>query len=111
MPRSRKAEQTYEAAGKRPGTPISTRLSDGEIAALDAVKGKASRSAWLLDLIRREVIGRQDRAIVAQRRDHVIRQDALLIDGKIQRHRLSPLPAHRESWATSPREQGRASAI
>ena len=55
MARSLKAERTYEAANKRPGTPIGTRLSDEEIAAVDGLRDEASRSAWLLGLIRREI--------------------------------------------------------
>ena len=55
MARSKKAEQTYEEAGKRPGKPISTRLSDEEMKVVDKLRGKTSRSAWLIDLIRREM--------------------------------------------------------
>lgn len=55
MARSKKAEQSYEAAGKRPGKPISTRLSDEEMDAVDKRLKGESRSAWLLALVRREL--------------------------------------------------------
>ena len=48
-------QQVYEAKGKRPGTPVSTRLSDGELRALDDRRGEEPRAAWLLALIRREL--------------------------------------------------------
>lgn len=55
MARSKKSEQAYEEAGKRPGKPISTRLSDEEMAAVDKHLKGTSRSAWLLALIRHEL--------------------------------------------------------
>lgn len=57
MPRKKieTPQQRYEAAGKRPGTPVGTRLNDSALARLDAVRGKTARSAWLLSLIYREL--------------------------------------------------------
>jgi hypothetical protein len=51
----KRAEANYEKSGKRQGAPIGTRLSDAELIHVDAVRGGQSRSAWLLDLIRREL--------------------------------------------------------
>lgn len=49
-------KQSYEASGKRPGTPVGTRLSDEELRLVDdKLEEGQSRSAWLLALIRREV--------------------------------------------------------
>lgn len=53
--RSPNAEKRYEQSGKRPGTPISTRLDETTLAALDEARGETPRSAWLFDLIRREL--------------------------------------------------------
>jgi hypothetical protein len=55
MARSKKAEADYEKSGKRPGTPVSTRLNDATLKRLDAERGDQSRSAWLGDLIAREL--------------------------------------------------------
>ena len=43
-----------------------------------------------LDLVGHEIIGRQDRAILRQRRDHVVRQDASLVDCKGERQGAIP---------------------
>ena len=48
----------YEASGKRPNRPITTRLTSEEVDALDrarhaGTKKEVSRSAWILQLIRR----------------------------------------------------------
>lgn len=48
----RAAEQSYEGRGKRPGTPVSARLSDVELELFDAERGDAPRAAFLLALIR-----------------------------------------------------------
>ena len=51
-------KRQYEARGKRPGTPVGTRLTDVELRLLDdRVKaGEAiSRSAWVLNLVRKEL--------------------------------------------------------
>lgn len=50
-------QERYEQSGKRPGTPISTRLDDEELRAVDKARGagkrnEISRSAWLHKLIR-----------------------------------------------------------
>ncbi len=50
-----------------------------------------------LDLVGHEVVGGQDRARLRERRDHVVRQDAFLVDGEGKRHprvRLDVLAAH-----------------
>ena len=43
-----------------------------------------------LDLVGREVVGGWDGARLRERRDHVVRQDAFLIDGKRERHGERP---------------------
>jgi len=53
--RSTKAEQTYEASGKRPGVQVTIRLSEGELSALDAKRGASARAAWIKALIKREL--------------------------------------------------------
>jgi len=53
--RNRKAEQAYEASGKRPGTSISVRLSVDELAALDAARGATARAAWIKALIKKQL--------------------------------------------------------
>lgn len=45
--RSVKAEATYEASGKRPGKPVSTRISDAQMERLDLVRGDESRAAFV----------------------------------------------------------------
>jgi hypothetical protein len=41
------AKQRYEAAKKRPGSPISARFSDAELKAIDVAREDMSRAAWL----------------------------------------------------------------
>lgn len=56
--RAETRQQKYENAGKRPGTPIGTRLSDDEDLKLQKrmeEEGISSRSFWLRALIRREL--------------------------------------------------------
>ena len=43
-----------------------------------------------LDLVGHEIIGGQDRAVLRQRRDHVVRQDASLVDCKGERQGAIP---------------------
>lgn len=50
-------QQRYEQSGQRPGTPISTRLDDAELAAVDKARGagkrsEVSRSQWLKKIVR-----------------------------------------------------------
>ena len=50
------ASERYEREGKRPGTPIGTRLNEDEIRAVDKARDKGgrnekSRSAWLYALV------------------------------------------------------------
>lgn len=49
------AQQRYEAKGKRPGKPISTRLNEEEQRGVDDKRGDTPAAAWLLALIRREI--------------------------------------------------------
>ena len=53
--RSVTAEQTYESSGKRPGTPVSTRLEEGALKLLDRRRGKRSRSAFVQDIIHKAI--------------------------------------------------------
>ncbi len=49
-------KRTYEESGKRPGTPIGTRVPDTTLKLIDArLEPKQSRSAWVLALINKEV--------------------------------------------------------
>ena len=43
-----------------------------------------------LDLVGHEVVGGQDRAVLRQRRDHVVGQDAFLVDCEGERHGQIP---------------------
>ena len=46
-----------------------------------------------LDLVGHEVVGGQDRARLRERRDHVVRQDAFLVDGEGKRQGAIPSDA------------------